>query len=139
MSSTLDGGCHCGSIRYRVTGAPKLVELCHCESCRKSIGAPLAAWAAFSHDKFELLTGHMKEHQSSQTVTRSFCSSCGTSLTLVDRRFAQEIYITIASLDQAEALPPHFHIWRSQRLSWLETADSLPRYRCFKSDGIIEE
>lgn len=139
MTKALDGGCHCGAIRYRVTGAPKLTEFCHCRSCRRSIGSPLAAWAAYTHDRFDLLSGSPKEHQSSETVTRSFCGTCGTSLTLKDRRFPEDIYITIPSLDQAETLPPHFHIWRSQRLPWLETSDNLRRYLCFKSDGLIEE
>ncbi len=64
---------------------------------------------------------------------------CGTSLTLADDRFPDEIYVSLASFDDAEELPPEFHIWRSNRLSWLETSDSLPRYVQFRGDGIVEE
>ena len=72
-------------------------------------------------------------------VTRGFCGDCGTPLTLADARFPGEVYIAAASLDDPEALPPEFHIWRSERLSWLETADALPRYRRFKVQGELEE
>ena len=42
------GGCHCGAVRYEVEGTPQHVALCHCKDCRKSAGAPMVAWAAFS-------------------------------------------------------------------------------------------
>ncbi len=34
------GGCMCGALRYRVSGAPVLVGICHCETCRRNAGAP---------------------------------------------------------------------------------------------------
>jgi hypothetical protein len=85
------------------------------------------------------MDGDPTDYQSSKTVIRSFCGKCGTSLTLADRRFPEEIYLSAASFDQPEMLPPQFHIWRSHRLSWLETSDTLPRYAQFRADGIIEK
>ena len=133
------GGCHCGAVRYRAMGPPVLVELCHCKSCRDTVGAPLIAWTAFPRSTFELLAGKPSVYESSKGLERTFCGRCGTSLTLADQRFADEIYVTNASLDDPELLVPEFHIWRSHRLSWLETSDTLPRYLQFKSDGIVEE
>jgi hypothetical protein len=72
-------------------------------------------------------------------LVRTFCGRCGTSLTLADDRFPDEIYVSVASLDNAEALPPEFHIWRAHRLSWLEISDHLPRYVEFRADGIMED
>ena len=37
---TIEGGCLCGAIRYRVTAEPQGRTLCHCESCRRAAGAP---------------------------------------------------------------------------------------------------
>ena len=42
-------------------------------------------------------------------------------------------------MDEPERLPPAFHIWRSERLSWMETADALPRYVEFMGDGVRED
>jgi hypothetical protein len=115
-----------------------MVEFCHCDSCRRGAGAPLMAWAAFGHENFETTSGDAVAYRSSPGVTRTFCGRCGTSLTIADDRFGDEIYIATAAFDAPEALPPAFHIWRSERLSWLETADDLPRYVAFKSDGKTE-
>ena len=134
-----EGGCLCTKIRYKVAAVPILIEYCHCRTCRTGVGAPLVAWAAFQQSEFAVMTGKPKQYRSSQTVIRTFCNTCGTSLTLADERFPSEIYVSLASLDEPELLPPEFHIWRSHRISWLETADKLPRYVQFKSDGLIEE
>ena len=39
------GGCLCGDIRFRLTGAPYEVDYCHCHSCRKHTGAPVSVFA----------------------------------------------------------------------------------------------
>ena len=75
---------------------------------------------------------------SSQGLMRTFCGRCGTSLTLADDRFPGEIYVSVASFDDVEKFSPEFHIWRSHRISWLETSDGLPRYVQFRADGIEE-
>jgi hypothetical protein len=36
----LEGGCLCGSVRYRIVGTSKSIGHCHCESCQKASGAP---------------------------------------------------------------------------------------------------
>jgi hypothetical protein len=57
---THTGGCHCGAVRYSVTGEPQHVVLCHCSDCRKSAGAPMVAWAAFSEGELTLTQGAIK-------------------------------------------------------------------------------
>ena len=133
------GGCICGAVRYDAKGQPVMVELCHCRSCRHAVGAPLMAWAAFRRSEFAIRTGAPTTYESSLGLERTFCGRCGTSLTLADDRFLDEIYVSLGSFDDAELLPPEFHIWHSHRLSWLETSDSLPRYVQFRSDSIVEE
>lgn len=133
------GGCLCGKVRFEVTGRPLLVEFCHCQSCRKASGAPIFAWAAFAVSAFGFSSGAPKTRLSSPGVTRGFCGDCGTPLTLQDERFADEIYVALAAFDDPESFEPAFHIWRSHRLPWLETADDLPRYRRFRYQGELED
>ena len=96
------------------------------------------AWAGFKRENVSLNCGEPTEYESSFGINRTFCSRCGSSLTLADERFPGEVYVSLASFDDAEAPIPEVHIWRSERLSWLETTDDLPRYGQFKSDGILE-
>lgn len=44
------GQCHCGAIRYEVSGEPVYHALCHCRDCRRSAGAPMVAWALFPRE-----------------------------------------------------------------------------------------
>jgi hypothetical protein len=136
---SITGGCMCGAVKYEAKGPSVLVELCHCRSCRRTVGAPLMAWAAFRQGEFAIAAGNASAYESSPGLERTFCGRCGTSLTLADDRFPDEIYVSVGSFDDAEEMPPEFHIWRSHRLSWLETSDGLPRYVQFKADGILEE
>ena len=32
----VEGGCHCGEIRYEACGTPVYIPYCHCESCRRT-------------------------------------------------------------------------------------------------------
>jgi hypothetical protein len=41
--STLEGGCLCGAIRYRVSGKPANTMICHCRTCRRAAGSPVVA------------------------------------------------------------------------------------------------
>ena len=132
------GNCRCGDIRFEITGQPVLVEYCHCRSCRHSAGAPVMAWAGFDRNDVCLIHGEPTSYQSSSGVIRTFCGRCGSSLTLADERFPDEVYVALASFDDARAPSPEVHIWRSERLPWLETTDDLPRYVQFKSDGLTE-
>ena len=132
------GVCKCGDICFEITGKPVLVEFCHCRSCRQAASAPLMAWAGFDRAGVSLVRGTPQNYRSSSTVVRTFCGNCGTSLTLADDRFPDEVYVSLAAFDDDEAPVPEVHIWRSERLSWLETSDGLPRYLRFKSDGQVE-
>ena len=132
------GGCLCGDIRFGISGLPQLVEYCHCSSCRRASGAPVMAWAGVRLSDFEFTRGQPGRYQSSHEVERTFCSRCGASLTIYIRDYPQEIYVSISGLDDPDAMKPDVHIWRSEKLSWFETADKLPRYSSFKSDGILE-
>ena len=137
-----NGHCRCGAVRFRVTAAPVLTEFCHCESCRRSAGAPLMAWTGFPRNAFAITKGEPVCHESTPGVVRTFCGVCGTSLTLGAERFASEFYVATAAFDDPETtdpITPDVHIWRSGRLSWVETTDALPRYTGFVSDGVRDD
>lgn len=129
---THQGGCHCGAVRYEVAGEPQHVALCHCSDCRKSSGAPMVAWAAFTEDQFKLIEGEPVTFNSSGSAMRSFCPKCGSGLYYRNAEFLPGIVdIQSATLDNPEALPPGAHIQTAERLGWMETAHSLPAFERF--------
>jgi hypothetical protein len=97
------------------------------------------AWAGIPLSGFKFKTSGVTSYASSEGVRRSFCGKCGTSLTLFSEAFPEDIYVSVASLDDPNAMPPELHIWRSHRLNWFDTSKELPKYVRFKSDGEAEK
>ncbi|WP_374613873.1 GFA family protein [Sphingorhabdus sp.] len=129
---TYQGGCQCGAVRYEVSGEPQHVALCHCNDCRKSSGAPMVAWAAFTDAQFKLVKGEPVTFNSSGSAMRSFCPKCGSGLYYRNAEFLPGIVdIQSATLDDPIALPPSAHIQVAERLGWMETAHSLPSFDRF--------
>ncbi len=134
-----EGGCLCGAVRYRCTGAPLWVAHCHCESCRRATGGAVVTWAGFARDRVTFTAGWPQRFASSPGVTRSFCSHCGTPLTYEAERCADEVHFAIGTFDRPEALPPTSHVFDAERISWLHLADDLPRYAGLGRDDTKDE
>jgi hypothetical protein len=123
-----EGGCLCGSIRYRITGTPRSSSVCFCRSCRLASGAPSVAWFVVSRSEFTLLSGKFATFQSSPPVTRSFCERCGTQLAYQHADDPNAIELTTATLDNPNQLPPSREIWHSQRVSWAASDPTVPHF-----------
>jgi hypothetical protein len=125
----LTGSCHCGAIRYEVSGTPDHVALCHCTDCRKSAGAPVVSFAAFRADALTVTSGEPVDYHSSGATIRSFCGRCGSSLF-----YRNEAYLPglvdchTATLDDPGALPPAAHIQTAERIGWMEKVHELPAF-----------
>jgi hypothetical protein len=130
-----EGGCLCGAIRFRVSGAPVTSGICHCRTCRRISSAPMLPFVTFPYDRFQLTLGKPADFHSSPPVTRSFCGRCGTPLTYRHNDYADEIDVMTCSLDDPETFPPSYHIWVSQKLSWVKLSDGLPAHDTIRDDS----
>lgn len=134
-SGAQTGGCLCGAIRYETTGQPFWVGYCHCESCRKSTGAPVVLFAGYKLDQAKFTKGERRFYRSSPGATRSFCGDCGTPLTWEGKSSFEGrgdiIEFYISTFDDAEVFRPENHSWLDDKISWFEVADHLPRYHGF--------
>ncbi|MGH6787468.1 MAG: GFA family protein [Novosphingobium sp.] len=132
----LTGGCHCGAVRYAISGDPHHIALCHCSDCRRSAGAPMVSWAAFPEDALTVSQGEPTVFNSSGKTLRSFCPNCGTGLFYRNADFLPGIVdIQSATLDEPELLAPGIHIQAAERIGWMETAHTLPVAQRYPSQG----
>jgi hypothetical protein len=120
--NNVEGGCLCGAIRYRLTGAPSWSTICHCRACRKAAGAPSVGWLTLDRGNFTLLQGVPGRFDSSPGVVRTFCKACGTPLTYANEARPGDIDVTTMSLDDETMFPPTCEVWISHKVSW-EVAD----------------
>lgn len=120
------GGCACGAVRYRITGAPLVSATCQCRSCRRASAAPIVPWVHVEESRFAITAGAPVAFASSPDVTRTFCGRCGTPLTYRKTSYAGKLDVTTCSLDAPDAFPPVVHLWTSHALAWVALADGLP-------------
>ena len=126
---SIEGGCLCRAVRYRIRGEPLVSGTCQCRSCRKASAAPIVPWIVLDSENFSFTAGQPVEFNSSPSVTRTFCGRCGTPLTFWTTGYRGTIDVTTCSLDDPEAFPPVGHQWTSHKLGWVKLADGLP---CFE-------
>lgn len=126
------GSCHCGAVRYELTGDPQVVALCHCSDCRRSAGAPFVAWAMYPDSSLMVTKGTPKTINSSGTAMRSFCAECGTGLFYRNQAILPGIVdIQAATLDDPNSLSPTMNIQTAERLHWVTEINRLPEFERF--------
>jgi hypothetical protein len=128
MKLPVEGGCLCGAMRYRITTEPHDAGYCHCRMCQRATGAPVVAWLTMASEGFAWTRGEPAIYRSSPEAERLFCPACGAQL--VFRMIAEphRLDVTLASLDDPNAVPPQHHGWTSSRIAWFDARDDLPRH-----------
>lgn len=120
------GGCQCGAVRYRATGAIGNPHLCHCRMCQKAAGNYFMPLGAIARNEFSLTRGEPRWFCSSSLVRRGFCSMCGTPL-FYEVPEADFINITLGSLDEPEIVKPVSQSSIGCKMRWFSALDDLPR------------
>src|ERR1043165_5868385 len=83
MDETLEGGCLCGGVRYRLHQEPAGLSDCHCIDCRRGSAAPYATWGTLPKDRIEIRSGELRKVRHANRL-RSFAACCGTPLFFQD-------------------------------------------------------
>lgn len=138
----LEGGCHCGAVRYELREPALSVQHCHCERCRKSSGCMMGSGAVIKRAALTI-TGeeNLTVYQSSQSFTDCFCKTCGGHLFFYEESEPLIMYFSPATLDNG-ADPGHppdkeSHIYMQSKPEWDRTDDDLPKYDTTSPDEII--
>ena len=129
MSEILEGGCLCGSVRYRLEGEPLDAGWCHCRLCQRSTGAPAVPWGTWPVAALRFTQGQASRFKSSAKGRRDFCPQCGTQLVFRAAEDSRTLDVTLASLDDPTAVAPQYHIWTMSQIPWVKLADGLLRHR----------
>ena len=120
------GHCLCGQIRFETSGEPRWVCYCHCASCRRHTASPVSCFVNFNTKNVQF-DSPCSTFASSEGVTRSFCSRCGTPIAYQTERRADEIDLYINAFDEPEAFTPRKHVFYAEHIPWFDVKDELPR------------
>ena len=123
---TYQGHWVCGRVSFTVEGAPRWCVYCHCASCRRHTASPVSCFVNFR--RIEVAFEELPDtFQSSPGVTRSFCGACGTPIAYETEERPGEIDLYLNVFDDPEDFEPSRHVFCSERISWFDTRDELPR------------
>lgn len=123
--TALTGRCLCGDVRYTAGAALYAATLCHCESCRRAQGAHAVAWFTVARDSLRFTATAPRIFRSSPGVERAFCAQCGTPISYRNVARAEEVDLTVCSLEPPATIAPADHIWMGDALAWDRPGDGL--------------
>jgi hypothetical protein len=91
MAEIHEGGCLCGSVRYRAKGKPARVSVCHCTDCQRRTGSAFAVVAHFKDENLVISGGPLSTYEyrsdeSHRWIRLEFCPRCGTTVTLTSEQ-----------------------------------------------------
>jgi hypothetical protein len=101
MLSTMEGGCHCGRVRFRVTADLASVVDCNCSICRKKGILHLIV----PPERFELISGKddLTTYEfNTKTAKHTFCKHCGIHPFYVPRSDPDKIDVNARCLDNVD-------------------------------------
>lgn len=80
----IDGGCHCGFIRYEGEADPEKAAICHCTDCQTLSGSAFRTVVPIHSDNFRMTGGeptiYVKIGESGNKRQQAFCPRCGSPI-----------------------------------------------------------
>lgn len=133
----LTGQCLCGAIAYEINSKLGMIVNCHCLKCRQWHGAAFRTRASVERKHFKWVRGeeYLSKYQSSNYVTKTFCSICGSSLISLRNDHPDYLGIPIGALEQDPGNRPEMNIFVGSKAPWYEITDGLPQYNEWPPEG----
>lgn len=128
-----EGGCGCGALRYRIEGAPILVNNCHCIQCQHQTGSTSVVNAFYEADRIQVVSGSLIEHEvkagsgGPHLICR--CSACGTAvLSYYPRLGRLGAGLRVGTLDDSSWVRPDAVIFVSEKMPWVALPEDIPAF-----------
>ena len=119
----VDGGCHCGNIRYEAEVDPAKVVICHCTDCQTLSGMAFRTVVPTSEGTFKLLAGtpkaYVKTGESGNKRVQTFCADCGSPIYSAAGPGRQVVGLRVGTIRQRDQLMPGDQYRFRSALAWL--------------------
>ncbi|MFQ5564252.1 MAG: GFA family protein [Parvularculaceae bacterium] len=127
VSLPLNGGCHCGALRFEISAAPLTVYCCHCTNCQKITTSAFAISMIIPEAAFVFTKGEAKriEWAADSGAERYgwFCGECGGRIAHGQTPSNGFLSLRAGTLDNSRWLKPVGHIWTKSAQSWMKFAE----------------
>jgi len=126
----IDGGCHCGFIKYQAEADPDKALICHCTDCQMLSGSAFRTVVPVPAENFKMTGGeptiYIKTGESGNKRAQSFCPRCGSPIYAADPVNPKAYNIRAGTIRQRDQFVPKVQMWSRSRQKWL---GALPAIR----------
>ena len=128
----IEGGCHCGSIRFEAEVDPATVVICHCTDCQTSSGSAFRTVVVTKPGTFALLSGaptvYVKTAESGNRRQQTFCPTCGTPIYSAPvSGDTKVVVLRVGAIRQRDQLVPRDQYWFRSSQAWLPHLSTIPK------------
>ena len=129
MTVLPQGGCACGSVRYRLASEPLFTHCCHCLNCQRQTGSAFVINLLIETARVEVLTGEPRavdvprDDGSAQRIYR--CPECQVAV-FSEYGWPELRFVRAGTLDDPSSVSPDVHIFTRSKLPWVALPPSVP-------------
>ena len=121
----IDGGCHCGNIKYEAEVDPDKVVICHCTDCQTLSGTAFRTVVPTNAGTFKLLSGvpkvYVKTGESGNKREQTFCPDCGSPIySGPSGEDTKIVGLRVGTIRQRNDLVPKDQFWSRSAQAWLQ-------------------
>lgn len=122
---TVEGGCRCGRVRFRVTGDALVTMACHCTGCQRMAASAYSLSSLYPADAFALTEGQPVIGGLHGPTCHFHCDHCKSWLFTRPDGLDAFVNIRTTMLDTAPVAPPFIETWTDEALPWATTGASV--------------
>jgi len=132
MEISLEGGCACGAVRYRLGTRPMFVHCCHCLNCQKHTGSAFVINMLIEADRVEITKDRPEpvtmplNGGSPNEIYR--CADCRVAVWSIYGGRSQALFVRAGTLDDPSTVAPDVHIFTRSKLPWVRLPEGVPAF-----------
>jgi hypothetical protein len=133
MTGTIEGGCRCGRVRYRVTAETlPNAYACHCLHCQTWSGSAFTVQFVLPESQLEV-TGEPQLYErispeSGRTSYQRGCPVCFTRIYNTNSARPGLAVVRAGTLDRSDELDLVAHIWTKRKMGGIAIPEGVPSW-----------
>jgi len=131
MRTQPEGGCSCGTVRYRLSSEPLVVHCCHCLNCQRQTGSAFVINLLIETERVEILAGAPRPvdvPRDDGSVQRIFrCPRCQVAVFSEYSR-PGVWFVRGGTLDDPTGVTPDVHIFTRSKVDWVVLPEGAPAF-----------
>jgi hypothetical protein len=129
---SLEGGCRCGAVRYRLDrdDLPP-VYCCHCLFCQSGSGSAFSEQAVIPADSIAArgeIEDYRFERPDGSEGHHRLCALCHTRLWSTSSTIPSLALLRAGTLDRSSELVPSAHIWTQRKQAWVSLGGEVAQW-----------